>query len=142
MGLTFPHKRPAIEHGLWVLHGLKPSAQISSNLNLVYRCCSILTIFVGGAQGVVAVSWCLQDPSLLLSAGKDGRIILWDVSPQQNAPAGQPLGEFSSGGAFGEYAHDVAWSPTNPGVFAAASLGGGENHSGAVSCVLAAEKYL
>lgn len=79
----------------------------------------------------MSASWCTQDPGMLLSSGKDGRTILWDVSMQQNLPLGQPLGEFSAG--FGEYVHDLAWSPSNPGVFAAASLGGGENHSGVVT---------
>ncbi len=72
----------------------------------------------------------MQDPALLLSAGKDGRVILWDMSPEEN---GRLLGEFSSGGAFGKYMHNVAWSPSNPGVFATASLGAGENHDGSVS---------
>ena len=81
-------------------------------------------------QGVMSARWCTQDPGMLLSSGKDGRTILWDVSMQQNLPLGQPLGEFSAG--FGEYVHDLAWSPSNPGVFATASLGGGENHNGVV----------
>ncbi|BDA47328.1 Protein transport protein sec31 [Coccomyxa sp. Obi] len=85
---------------------------------------------LGHEKGVVTASWCTQDPGMLLSSGKDGRTILWDVSPQQDLPLGQPIGEFSAG--LGEYVHDLAWSPSNPGVFAAASLGGGENHSGAV----------
>lgn len=99
------------------------SSRALQNTHRIFRC----------VQGVVAASWCVQDPALLLSSGKDGRTILWDVSSYQNAPIGQPLGEFSTGSAFSEYVHDVAWSPTNPGLFAAASLGGGENHSSAVS---------
>ncbi|EIE18851.1 hypothetical protein COCSUDRAFT_49081 [Coccomyxa subellipsoidea C-169] len=84
---------------------------------------------LGHAKGVLAASWCVQDPALLLSAGKDGRVILWDMSPEEN---GRLLGEFSSGGAFGKYMHNVAWSPSNPGVFVTASLGAGENHDGSV----------
>ena len=31
-------------------------------------------------QGVLGMSWCPQDPTLLLSSGKDNRTICWDVT--------------------------------------------------------------
>ncbi len=30
-------------------------------------------------QGVLGMSWCQQDPSLLLSSAKDNRTVVWDV---------------------------------------------------------------
>lgn len=36
--------------------------------------------FHGHAKGVLAMSWCPQDSSFLLSSGKDNRTICWDVN--------------------------------------------------------------
>ena len=73
-------------------------------------------------QGVLGVSWSSQDPSLLLSVGKDSRTILWGVG-------GQKLGEYSSA----SFNFDVQWSPTNAGVFSTCSYGGGDGQDGTVS---------
>lgn len=35
-------------------------------------------ILSGHDKGVLSLSWCRQDPSLLLSSGKDNRTILWN----------------------------------------------------------------
>jgi len=72
-------------------------------------------------QGILALSWCLQDPAMILSTGKDARTILWDVS-------GAQLGEFSTP----SFNFDVQWSPTNAGVFATSSYGGGDGQDGTV----------
>lgn len=39
-----------------------------------------LQIFTGHDKGILSVSWCKQDPELLLSCGKDNRTILWNPS--------------------------------------------------------------
>lgn len=41
----------------------------------------------GHNKGVMAVAWCKQDSDLLLSAGKDGRVLCWnpnDTRPVSN----------------------------------------------------------
>jgi protein transport protein SEC31 len=39
--------------------------------------CGVTLVVV---QGVLGMSWCQQDHSLLLSCSKDGRTICWDVN--------------------------------------------------------------
>ena len=46
-------------------------------------------ILSGHDKGVLSVSWCKQDPDLLLSCGKDNRTILW------NPQSSEILGEVS-----------------------------------------------
>lgn len=36
------------------------------------------SILTGHDKGILSLSWCKQDPSLLLSSGKDNRTILWN----------------------------------------------------------------
>ncbi|KAK9829183.1 hypothetical protein WJX72_004364 [[Myrmecia] bisecta] len=78
--------------------------------------------FLGHNKGVLGMAWSVHDPTLLLSTGKDGRTLLWDV------PSSEVLGEISGS----ESCFNVAWSPTNPGVFATASYGG-EGHAAKVA---------
>ena len=75
------------------------------------------------------MSWSGHDAGLLLSSAKDNRTILWDVA------TGETLGEVSAGDSWD---FDVAWSPSNPGVFATSSYGAGEGSSGKVCCLRAA----
>lgn len=46
-------------------------------------------------RGVLSVAWCPQDPDLLLSCGKDNRILCWN--PNSNAEDGEviPFSPFS-----------------------------------------------
>ena len=76
---------------------------------------SPLREFVGHTKGVLSLSWCDVDSSLLLSSGKDNRTICWD------AEAGEPLCELPSSG---NWNFDVQWCPRAPGVFSAASFDG------------------
>lgn len=86
---------------------------------------SLFSLAVGCLlQGVLAMSWSAHDAGLLLSSGKDNRIILWDVT------TGEMLGETPGADS---WCFDVAWLPTNPGVFATSSYGAGEGSSGKVS---------
>lgn len=39
---------------------------------------SPLVTLEGHQKGVMSISWCKQDPDLLLSAGKDGRVLCWN----------------------------------------------------------------
>jgi protein transport protein SEC31 len=37
----------------------------------------------GHTEGILSVSWCPSDPSLLLSCGKDNRTVMWDLDSLQ-----------------------------------------------------------
>lgn len=73
-------------------------------------------------QGILGLSWCHQDPSMILTTGKDSRTVLWDVN-------GTQLGSTVSPSAY----FDVQFSPTDPGIFATSSYGGGDGQDGTVS---------
>ena len=38
-------------------------------------------------RGILSMAWCPQDPDLLLSCGKDNRILCWN--PNSSVPAGE-----------------------------------------------------
>jgi len=70
----------------------------------------------GHSKGVLAVSWCPQDASLLLSSGKDNRVIVWD------GPTGQPHSEMPP---VVNWKFDVQWAPGKAaGVFGGATFEG------------------
>ncbi|KAF1811239.1 hypothetical protein P152DRAFT_66472 [Eremomyces bilateralis CBS 781.70] len=66
-------------------------------------------------QGVLSVSWCLQDPDLLLSCGKDHRTICW------NPHTGDVLGEFP---VVTNWTFETKFHPHNPNILATAAFDG------------------
>ncbi|KAJ5387558.1 Protein transport protein (SEC31) [Penicillium cosmopolitanum] len=69
----------------------------------------------GHESGVLSLSWCDQDPDLLLSSGKDNRNVCW------NPQTGQPYGEFP---VVTNWTFQTRWNPHNPNFFATASFDG------------------
>ena len=69
----------------------------------------------GHELGVLRLSWCLQDPDLLLSCGKDNNTICW------NARTGEKYGDFAAGS---NWAFETRWNPHNPSLIASASFDG------------------
>lgn len=68
------------------------------------------------SKGVLSMDWSPHDSSMLLSSGKDNRIVIWDV------PSRQPRQEISSGA---NWKFQVQWSNSKqPGVFAGATFEG------------------
>ena len=67
-------------------------------------------------QGVLSIGWCPHDPSLLISTGRDGRALLWDVN------SGEVLSELPTAGQ-GDVAFETKWSPLMPGVFSCSTTG-------------------
>lgn len=72
-------------------------------------------ILRGHELGVLSLSWCLQDSSLLLSSGKDNRTIAW------NPHTGESYGEFP---VVTNWTFQTRWNPHNPGLLATASFDG------------------
>lgn len=101
-----------------------------------------LATLPGHTEGILSVSWCPSDTSLLLSCGKDNRTILWDLfnlqpvyelpfKQQDNASSriGEVGGGSNSNGVFGSLASsashrrfDIEWSPCLPAVASASSF--------------------
>jgi protein transport protein SEC31 len=99
-----------------------------------------LATLQGHTEGILSVSWCPSDPSLLLSCGKDNRTMLWDLfhlQPVYDIPSveSQPQGiqatasadennfmfnNFSS--TVGNRRYHVAWSPCLPAVISTCSF--------------------
>lgn len=69
----------------------------------------------GHELGVLGLSWCIQDPELLLSCGKDNRTICW------NPRTGEKYGDFAAGS---NWAFQTSWNPHNPSLIASASFDG------------------
>jgi protein transport protein SEC31 len=55
-----------------------------------------LATLQGHREGILSISWCPNDPSLLLSCGKDNRTMLWDLfnlQPVYDLPTGGVMNE-------------------------------------------------
>ncbi|EPY49259.1 COPII-coated vesicle component Sec31 [Schizosaccharomyces cryophilus OY26] len=72
-------------------------------------------VLTGHQKAALSLSWCPQDPRFLLSSGKDGRAIVWDVD------SGESLGNFPRSG---NWYTKGSWCPSNSNRVATASLDG------------------
>jgi protein transport protein SEC31 len=96
-----------------------------------------LATLQGHSEGILSVSWCPNDSSLLLSCGKDNRTMMWDLfnlQPVFDLPSGgvdqQKAGDSHSeqemfGGlasAVGNRRYHVKWSPCLPAVISTCSF--------------------
>ncbi|KAJ7949218.1 protein transport protein SEC31-like B [Quillaja saponaria] len=70
---------------------------------------------VGHSKGVIAMSWCPNDSSYLLTCAKDNRTICWDTI------SGEIVCELPAGT---NWNFDVHWYPKIPGVISASSFDG------------------
>ncbi|PKY23363.1 WD40 repeat-like protein [Rhizophagus irregularis] len=75
-------------------------------------------ILTGHQKGILSLSWCQRDADLLLSCGKDNRVLCW------NPRTAEIIGELP---ASSNWVFDVQWCPGNPDLFASASFDGKVN---------------
>ncbi|XP_061379075.1 protein transport protein Sec31A isoform X2 [Danaus plexippus] len=78
---------------------------------------SPLVTMEGHEKGVLSLSWSKHDEDLLLSAGKDGSVRVWN--PANTKPGGEMVLEVCRQSG---WVLDVSWSPRTPGLLAAASF--------------------
>ncbi|KAM3874183.1 protein transport protein Sec31A [Diretmus argenteus] len=76
---------------------------------------SPLKILENHTRGVLAIAWSLADPELLLSCGKDNRILCW------NPNTAEVLYELPTST---QWCFDIQWCPRNPAVLSAAAFDG------------------
>ena len=70
-------------------------------------------------RGVLSISWCSHDADLLVSSGKDNRIVCWN--PNSNCAGGEVLSEIAR---TNQWNFDVTWCPKNPALIASPSFDG------------------
>ncbi|KAJ8915040.1 hypothetical protein NQ315_016015 [Exocentrus adspersus] len=70
-------------------------------------------------RGVLSVAWCAEDSDLLVSCGKDSRIVCWN--PNSNQPNGEVLSEIAK---TNQWSFDIAWCPRNPALIACPNFDG------------------
>lgn len=70
----------------------------------------------GHTKGILSVAWNTMDPNLILSCGKDNRLICWNNS----SGTLEPFSEIAS--QHGNF--EVKWAPHKPSIISAASFGG------------------
>ena len=78
---------------------------------------SPLRTLEGHHKGVLSLAWCQADPDLLISCGKDNRLLVWNP----NSASGEIVAELPTSN---QWSFDVSWCPRNPGVIASASFDG------------------
>ncbi|KAK0705219.1 hypothetical protein B0H67DRAFT_593498 [Lasiosphaeris hirsuta] len=69
----------------------------------------------GHDQGILSLSWCQQDPAILISCGKDNRTLIW------NPQTGERYGEFPEAT---NWTFSTRFNPENPSITATASFDG------------------
>lgn len=70
-------------------------------------------------RGILSIAWCQQDANLLVSCGKDNRIVCWN--PNSNTPGGEVLSEVAK---TNQWNFDVTWCPKNPALIACPNFDG------------------
>lgn len=80
---------------------------------------SPLKVLENHQRGILSIAWCPQDPDLLLSCGKDNRILCWN--PNSNVQNGEVIYELPTSH---QWSFDVQWCPRNPAVISSASFDG------------------
>ncbi|XP_057666336.1 protein transport protein Sec31A isoform X1 [Diorhabda carinulata] len=70
-------------------------------------------------RGILSLAWCTEDPDLLVSCGKDNRILCWN--PNSNHQNGEVLAEIA---ATNQWSFDVVWCPRNPALIASSNFDG------------------
>ncbi|CAI5667568.1 unnamed protein product [Oreochromis niloticus] len=76
---------------------------------------SPLKILEHHSRGILAIAWSVADPELLLSCGKDSRILCW------NPNTAEVLYELPTSS---QWCFDIQWCPRNPAVLSAAGFDG------------------
>uniref|UniRef100_A0A8C8VGD3 Protein transport protein Sec31A n=1 Tax=Pelusios castaneus TaxID=367368 RepID=A0A8C8VGD3_9SAUR len=76
---------------------------------------SPLRVFENHTRGILTIAWSMADPELLLSCGKDAKILC------SNPNTGEVLYELPTNT---QWCFDVQWCPRNPAVLSAASFDG------------------
>jgi protein transport protein SEC31 len=71
------------------------------------------------SRGVLGMTWCPNDPELMLSCAKDNKIICWSANSEDAQP--EILSEVAS---TSQWYSDVSWCPRNPAIVAASSFDG------------------
>ncbi|KAJ8319233.1 hypothetical protein KUTeg_004324 [Tegillarca granosa] len=80
---------------------------------------SPLKVLENHQKGVLDMAWCPQDPDLLLSCGKDNRILCWN--PNSNVQGGEVVYELPTSN---QWNFDVQWCPRNPVMISGCSFDG------------------
>jgi protein transport protein SEC31 len=87
-----------------------------------------LSQLVGHQQGILSMSWCPADTSLLLSCGKDGHTYLWDLYERRPVyefvadTLAAPSGGFGGFGMSAGRRYQVSWSPKQRATLASCSF--------------------
>ncbi|XP_021915542.1 protein transport protein Sec31A isoform X3 [Zootermopsis nevadensis] len=80
---------------------------------------SPLKVLENHQRGVLSIAWCRQDPDLLVSCGKDNRILCWN--PNSSVPGGEVVCDLATAN---QWNFDVSWCPRNPALIASCSFDG------------------
>ncbi|XP_023705951.1 protein transport protein Sec31A isoform X4 [Cryptotermes secundus] len=80
---------------------------------------SPLKVLESHQRGVLSIAWCPQDPDLLVSCGKDNRILCWN--PNSSVPGGEVVCDIATAN---QWNFDVSWCPRNPALIASSSFDG------------------
>ncbi|XP_059478226.1 protein transport protein Sec31A isoform X2 [Neocloeon triangulifer] len=80
---------------------------------------SPLKTMAGHTRAVTCISWCAKDPDLLLSCGRDNKILCWN--PNEPTPGNELICEIQTPH---QWLFDVAWCPRNPSLISCSSFDG------------------
>ncbi|XP_064631630.1 protein transport protein Sec31A-like isoform X3 [Lineus longissimus] len=75
--------------------------------------------FENHKKGIFSMAWCPKDPDLLLSCGKDNRILCWN--PNSDVPKGEVIYELPT---CHQWSFDVQWCPRNPAIISSCAFDG------------------
>ncbi|XP_041363036.1 protein transport protein Sec31A-like isoform X2 [Gigantopelta aegis] len=80
---------------------------------------SPLKVLESHQKGILSMAWCPQDADLLMTCGKDNRILCWN--PNSNVPGGEVVYELPTSN---QWCFDVQWCPRNPSIISSSSFDG------------------